>query len=455
MNRYDSFKDSGVEWIGEIPSHWKFGPMKYVLSNNDGGVWGKDVEVEGEGVYVIRSTEITIDGNWNFSNPMKRILDNKEIEKSRLISGDIVITKSSGSPNHIGKSVIVSEEIENLICCYSNFVQRIRFKNYSPKLYHYILNSFIVREQYRFLTQTTTGLGNLSGTTLNEVYLPFIPLSEQQQIVSFLDDKTQKIDTLIQQKEKKIELLKEKRISLINHVVTKGFDSNVEMKDSGVEWIGEIPSHWDFVKVGHYSNVVRGGSPRPSGDPRFFNGDFIHWITVKDITSKKGKYVTDTLSKLTKEGMKQSRVLKPETLVLTNSGVTLGVPGILKIQGCINDGSVGFLDLSEKLERDYLYYFWTTQTELLLEQQSGYGQPNLNIDIVSNVKFPLPSKNKQQQIVEYLDKQTEEIDTLIQLEQKKIDTLKEYRQSLISEVVTGKIKICKEDNSLSLNSPIV
>jgi len=216
----------------------------------------------------------------------------------------------------------------------------------------------------------------------------------------------------------------------------------VELKDSGVEWIGEIPSHWDFVRVGHYTNVVRGGSPRPSGDPRFFNGDFIHWITVKDITSKKDKYVIDTLSKLTKDGMKQSRVLEPETLVLTNSGVTLGVPGILKIKGCINDGSVGFLDLSDKIERDFLYYFWTTQTKLLLEQQSGYGQPNLNIEIVSNVRFPLPPKQEQQQIVDFLDKKTNLIDTTISREQKRIELLKEYRQSLISNVVTGKIKVC-------------
>ncbi len=441
MNRYDSYKDSGVEWIGEIPSVWKFGKMKYQLSNNDGGVWGSDVENENDGTVVIRSTEITIDGQWDLSNPMKRILTDSEIEKTLLYSGDIVLTKSSGSPNHIGKSVIVNSEVENLKCCYSNFVQRLRFRNYNSKLYHYILNNHVVREQYRYLTQTTTGLGNLNGTTLNEVFLPFIPLSEQQQIVTFLDTKTSLIDSLIEKTQRKIELLKEKRTSLINEVVTKGLNPNVEMKDSGVEWIGEIPSHWEFVRIGHLNRVVRGGSPRPSGDPRFFNGDFIHWITVKDITSKTGKYVTTTDTKLTEEGMKQSRVLEPETLVLTNSGVTLGIPGILKIRGCINDGSVSFLDMSPKIERDYLYYFWTTQTELLLEQQSGYGQPNLNIEIVSNVRFPLPPLSEQQQIVEYLDEQTHLIDKTIFIEEKRIELLKEYRQSLISEVVTGKRKV--------------
>ena len=430
MNRYSSYKDSGVEWIGEIPNHWIKTKLKHVSEIITGNTPPtKDSDNYEGGIFLwVKPNEIN---EFIPTNNTKEKLTEKGKSLSRVLPPLSVLVNGIGRIGEFGyselnvstnqqiNSIVFDSKVNKWFGIYHVFFMKEGFTSNSEKVVVPILNK--------------TKQGNLN------FVLP--PLSEQQQIVSFLDNKTQKIDYLIQQKEKKIELLKEKKTSLINHVVTKGIDPNVEMKDSGVEWIGEIPSGWDFVKVGHYTNVVRGGSPRPSGDPRFFNGGFIHWITVKDITSKKGKYVTNTLSKLTKEGMKQSRVLEPETLVLTNSGVTLGVPGILKIQGCINDGSVGFLNLSEKLERDYLYYFWTTQTELLLEQQSGYGQPNLNIDIVSNVKFPLPSKNKQQQIVEYLDKQTEEIETLIQLEQKKIDTLKEYRQSLISEVVTGKIKV--------------
>jgi type I restriction enzyme S subunit len=249
--KYQTYKPSGIEWIGEIPENWNSGKMKYVLSNNDGGVWGDDVEDEEEGTFVVRSTEITIDGNWDLSQILKRNLTDNEISKCKLFEGDLVITKSSGSPQHIGKSVIVSKEIEDLNCCYSNFVQRIRFKNYHPKLYHYILNSEIVREQFKYLTTTSTGLGNLNGTSLNDVLLPFIPLSEQHQIVQFLDSKTELIDELISTKERKITLLKEQRTSLINQVVTKGLNPNVKMKDSGVEWIGEIPEHWEVGKLKH------------------------------------------------------------------------------------------------------------------------------------------------------------------------------------------------------------
>jgi type I restriction enzyme S subunit len=282
---------------------------------------------------------------------------------------------------------------------------------------------------------------NLGYSEFKNLSIPLPPLSEQEHIVSCLDDKTTKIDELIQKKLRKIDLLKEYRTSLINTVVTKGLNPDVPMKDSGIEWIGEIPSHWKFVKVGHYTNVVRGGSPRPSGDSRYFNGDYIHWITVQEVTSKVGKYIINTETFLTKEGMKQSRVLEPETLVLSNSGATLGIPGILKIRGCINDGVVSFVNISSEIERDFLYYFWTTQTTRLLEQQSGYGQPNLNIDIVSNIRFPLPPISEQEHIVSYLDKKTSQIDKTIDIEKRKIELLKEYRQSLISNVVTGKIKV--------------
>jgi len=441
MNKYSSYKSSGVEWIGEIPETWDSGKMKYVLSNNDGGVWGSDIENEEGGNIVIRSTEITIDGNWDFSNPLKRDLTKNEIIKSKLYEGDIVITKSSGSPQHIGKSVIVSKEIELLNCCYSNFVQRIRFRNYNPKLYHFILNSDIGRSQFKYLTTTSTGLGNLNGSSLNDILLPFIPLIEQERIVKYLIEKTTIIDKLISTKQRKVELLKEQRTTLINQVITKGLNPKVKMKNSGLEWIGEIPESWSFVKLGHYTIIVRGSSPRPSGDPLYFDGDFINWITVGELTNSVGKYITHTESMLTEKGMKQSRIIEVNTLLLSNSGATLGVPKITKIKGCINDGSVGFIKIYSELSQDYLYHFLTTQTKLLREQQSGYGQPNLNIEIVSNIKLPLPSKSEQEQIVEFLDKHTKEIDDLVSMEQKKEELLKEYRQSLISEVITGKIMV--------------
>ena len=437
MVRYDSYKDSGVEWVGEIPSKWEWLKIKNLFSFSKGtGISKSDIEEDGTSKCILYGELFTRFKDFNVipSEFSKTNLEDRIVSEGNelLIPGSTTTTSvdlcNCKTLNH--KGIQLGGDI---------IILKPRRNDIFNEFYSYYIST-VTKPDFETGGRGVT-IHHIYPKQIREIHIPYIPLSEQQQIVSFLDTKTSLIDSLIEKTQRKIELLKERRTSLINEVVTKGLNPNVEVKDSGVEWIGEIPSHWEFVRIGHLNRVVRGGSPRPSGDPRFFNGDFIHWITVKDITSKTGKYVTTTDTKLTEEGMKQSRVLEPETLVLTNSGVTLGIPGILKIRGCINDGSVSFLDMSPKIERDYLYYFWTTQTELLLEQQSGYGQPNLNIEIVSNVRFPLPPLSEQQQIVEYLDEQTGLIDKTISIEEKRIELLKEYRQSLISEVVTGKRKV--------------
>ena len=439
MRRYDTYKDSGVEWLGEIPSHWRKSKFKFVSDLYTGNSLNDSQKLQYESenlddIPYVSSKDIDVEFQTvNYNNGLRIPRENNPLKISP--KGSFLMVIEGGSSGR--KKVYLEQDV-----CFVNKLCSFNSRENNKFQYYFIQSS---NYQDKFKLSMSGLIGGVSISNLKDFELTLPPLPEQQQIVSFLDTKTSLIDSLIEKTQRKIELLKEKRTSLINEVVTKGLNPNVEMKDSGVEWIGEIPSGWEFVRIGHLNRVVRGGSPRPSGDPRFFNGDFIHWITVKDITSKTGKYVTTTDTKLTEEGMKQSRVLEPETLVLTNSGVTLGIPGILKIRGCINDGSVSFLDMSPKIERDYLYYFWTTQTELLLEQQSGYGQPNLNIEIVSNVRLPLPPLSEQQQIVEYLDEQTQLMDKTISIEEKRIELLKEYRQSLISEVVTGKLKVTTDE----------
>ncbi|SMN01578.1 Type I restriction-modification system, specificity subunit S [uncultured Candidatus Thioglobus sp.] len=443
MKAYQSYKDSGVEWIGEIPSGWSFGEMKYQLSNNDGGVWGSDVEKGNEGTLVIRSTEITIDGNWDLTNPMKRKLDEDEIKKCKLFNGDIVITKSSGSPDHIGKSVIVNENVESLGCCYSNFVQRIRFSNYSPELYHYILNSYVVREQYRYLTRSTTGLGNLNGSTLNEVQLPFIPLAEQTQIVKYLDQQTKKIDGLIEKTEKKIALLKEKRIALINHCVTKGLNPDVEMKDSGVEWIGEIPSGWNVLNgsyIGSYSKgkgikkdeVVEVGNP---------------CVRYGEIYTKYELKIDSMFSFISDETTTNSVSVRAGTLLLTGSGETKKEIG--KCVVYLGDeilwvgGDIIVLKPSKQIDSLFLSYLINSECIRVQREMSGKGEIIAHIysKNFKEMKYPIPSLSEQTKIVKYLDQQTQNIDFTINKETQRIALLKEYRQALISEVVTGKVDV--------------
>lgn len=437
MKKYEKYQVTGSEWFEEIPEQWEIRRLATLGMFSKGNGIKKD-EILECGKPCIRYGEIYTKYDRIVNIPISFISEETSHNCEKILKGDILFTGSGETAEDIGKSLVYMGEEE---CFAGGDIIILRLKKaVDPVFLSYIMNCHYVVTQKSIIGKGEI-IVHIYSKDLKELILVMPPLSDQNQIVKYLDQKTSIIENLIQQKFKKIELLKEHRTSIINQAVTKGLNSEVKMKDSGVEWIGNIPSHWKFVKVGHYTSVVRGGSPRPAGDPRFFEGDFIHWITVKEITSKEGKYITNTESMLTEEGMKQSRVLESETLVLSNSGATLGVPGILKIRGCINDGSVAFVRISQLLKRDFLFYFWLTQTDHLREQQSGFGQPNLNIEIVANVKFPLPPVSEQIQIVEYLDKKTSEIDKQVDLENRKIDLLKEYRQSLISEVVTGKIDV--------------
>src|SRR5690606_31489496 len=254
--------------------------------------------------------------------------------------------------------------------------------------------------------------------------------SEQTQIARFLDHETARIDALIEEQQRLIELLKEKRQAVISHAVTKGLDPTVPMKDSGVEWLGEVPAHWEVSKFGYISAVVRGGSPRPAGDPELFNGDYSPWVTVAEITKDEEIYLSETETFLTRKGSVQCRVFSKGTLLLSNSGATLGVPKILTMNANANDGVVGFENIS--LDKEYSYFYLSTLTQGLRERAAGSGQPNLNTDIIKSIDVPIPPQPEVAEIVVAVKKLREQFHSLSKTAADGVRLLQERRSALIS-----------------------
>ena len=181
----------------------------------------------------------------------------------------------------------------------------------------------------------------------------------------------------------------------------------VEPEGPSQELKAALPTGWCWASVDQLSNVIRGASPRPAGDPRYFGGK-IPWITVGSLTAHEGKYLERTELFVTEDGKARSRWIGPDTLLLTNSGATLGVPKITRIGGCINDGSVALLGPDEPL-KSYLYWFLRTQTSILRATNQGAAQPNLNTGIVRRIEVPLPPLAEQQQIVACVQAQVEAV----------------------------------------------
>ena len=220
-------KDSGVEWLGEIPAHWDVKPFKALLVRNDSGVWGEDSA--SEGTIVLRSTEQSINGEWSIDTPAIRMLTAREAAQAQLEIGDLVVTKSSGSHLHIGKTSIVDESIAELRCGFSNFMQRLRVDcQHEARFFWYLMNAPVAREQLVFLSSTTTGLGNLNASIMGAIRVAAAPLIEQRAIAAFLDREAAKIDMLIARVQGAVDLLKEFRTALISAAVTGKIDVREE-----------------------------------------------------------------------------------------------------------------------------------------------------------------------------------------------------------------------------------
>jgi type I restriction enzyme S subunit len=271
------------------------------------------------------------------------------------------------------------------------------------------------------------------------------PLQEQQQIVKFLDEKTSIIDKLISTKERKIELLKEQRTSLINEVITNGLNPNVKMKDSGVEWIGEIPESWDKKKIKTISSIIsKGTTPSTIGKEISDEGEFRYIKSENIVENSLSEYPQFFIDKETNELLKRSILFEGDILFVI-AGASIGKTTILtkNFSNSNTNQAVSFIRLKEN-EKNRFVWYWLISPKIqeqmwIVAVQSA--QPNLSMENLGNFYIPYPTIQEQQEIVEYLDKHTKEIDDLVQMEQKKIDLLKEYRQSLISEVITGKIKV--------------
>lgn len=441
--RYPEYKDSGVEWLGEVPIHWEVSPFKWLLDRNDGGVWGDDPDGVDD-TLVLRSTEQTVDGRWRLDSAATRKLSATERAAALLESGDLVVTKSSGSSLHIGKTTLVTDEIAQMGCCYSNFMQRLRMKpSFSPLLAWYILNNDIARLQFDLLSNSTTGLANLNGTMIGQMMLAIPPGEEQTAIATFLDRETAKIDALVAEQEKLIALLQEKRQAVISHAVTKGLDPNMPIKDSGVEWLGEVPEHWACIRLkqlviesvaGPYGASLTKAMYAPDGyrvygQQQAIADDF----SVGDYFISEEKY----------EEMRRYTVSEGDVLVSVMG--TIGKVAVVPPEappGIINPRLVRYR-CGDLIQPRYLQSVLMCQKhqEHLVLESNGTTMDGLNMVTLGRVPIPTPPIDEQTQILRYLKDQGQKFDPLINEACIAISLLKERRTALISAAVTGQIDV--------------
>jgi type I restriction enzyme S subunit len=435
MRRYDSYKDSGVEWIGEIPSHWGKSKFKYLtIKDVQYGINSSSDNYSDGGIRFIRTTDISNNGELSEEG----VFINEEIVPQFQITEylDFLISRSGT----LGRTYL---HLTNEKMTYGGYLVRFNFSKLElSKFINFYCLSTPFWDWIELNTIVST-IGNVNGQKYSNLELPLPPFSEQQQIVSYLDTKTSLIDSLIEKTYRKIELLKENRTSLINEVVTKGLNPNVEMKDSGVEWIGEIPSGWEKKKIGYVSKLFT-GNPWKSELFNFENGIKI----VRGENVSEGFLRWGSRTRFWVEPVEEDSIfyLKDGDIVIGMDGSKVGknyvrikegdLPLLLHQRMCrirVSEGySPKFIEYWIGSEM-FRFYIDISKTDPMI--------PHITQKNIFDFQIPFPSLSEQLQIVSYLDEHTQLIDKTISVEERRIELLKEYRQSLISEVVTGKRKV--------------
>ena len=444
MRRYPEYKESGVEWIGKIPRHWHVKRLKYVAkilpSNVDKHIYPDEIRVR-----LCNYTDVYYNDYITVDTVLEKgSCKESEFTKFVLRKGDVIITKDSETPDDIGVPTLVKDDLDNVVCGYH--LTMIRPFVCRGEFVFRFIQSDRTRRYFELSSNGVTRYG-LGKPSIENLLLPIPTDSEQRQIANFLDHKTEQIDELIRIKERRIELLQEQRTALINQVVTKGLDPNVEMKPSGVEWIGEIPAHWEVKRLKYVTKIL------PSNVDKHIYPDEVQVRLCNYTDVYYNDYITvDTV--LAKGSCKEHEfakfVLRKGDVVITKDSETpddIGVPTFVKDD--LNDVVCGYhLTLIRPLScrGEFIFRFiQSDRTRRYFELNSngitryGLGKPS-----IENLLLPIPTDSEQQQIANFLDRKTQQIDELIDAEQRKIELLKEYRQSLISEAVTGKIDVRNE-----------
>lgn len=417
-----NFKDSGIEWLGEIPQHWEVVKIKFLAIFYTGDSI-KDSEKHkycflNNSIPYISTKDIDINTNViDYNNGM--FIEKNDANFKRAYTNSILLCLEGANAGK--KIAFLDKEVcfVNKLCCISG-----KTKKLNSKFLFYFLQSVFFKNV--FIANIKGLIGGITTDQLGNFYMLFPPLKEQEQIANFLDEKCKKIANFTEKKEKLITLLKEQKQALINETITKGLDKNVNFKDSDIEWLGEIPQHWNILKLKHIASLRNQKSN---------NIDFR--IGLENIESKTGKFIPSSEVVFEEDGIgfKKGDILFGKLRPYLAKVFLTDRDGI-----CVSE----FLVLKIKSESNkFIKFLMLSSLFIDIVDSSTYGtkMPRANWEFIGNLKIPLPPLKEQEQIANFLDEKCEKIDLLIEKTKKQIKLIKEYKTILINQAVCGRISL--------------
>ena len=429
MKKYDSYKDSGIEWIGEIPEHWEINNFQILAKEEKysftGGPFGSDLKFNDYTEVGVRIIQLQNIGDGLFNNEYKIFTSNDKADQlisCNIFPNEIIIAKMA---DPVARACFIPDFDSRFLMASDGIRLAVNENRFNSKFVLYGINSNYFRIQAEMNSSGSTRL-RIGLNTLKKLKFILPSLQEQTTIANYLDHKTTQIDTLIAKKEQFISLLQEERTAVINQAVTKGLDPNVKMKDSGIEWLGEIPEHWEVKKLAFEFNTLNTKRVPLSAEERGKMESRIYdYYGASGVIDKVENYIFDEeLILIGEDGA--NLLTRTKRLAFIASG-RYWVNNHAHIIKPINGNIYYFCELLELI--DYTIYI------------SGSAQPKLTQEALMSIKIPVPPISEQNKIFDYLKDEFNKIDTIISKSQQEIELLKEYKTALISEVVTGKVDV--------------
>lgn len=427
-------KPSGIDWIGDIPESWDVVRIKDIGTYRNGLTYApEDITEDDNGTLVLRSS--------NIQNGKISYDDNVYVKCSvspelMVKKGDIIICSRNGSRELIGKNAII--ENSGLPCSFGAFMMVYRCS--CPRYMYYILNSEVF--SYYLGTFLTSTINQLTGNNFGNMKIVFCKdHNEQKKIVDFLDKECAQIDSIAADLEKQIALLQQYKKSLITETVTKGLDKSAPMKDSGVEWIGKIPEHWQKTRIKFEASIIGSGTTPDSGNSMYYDNGEHSWIQSGDLYGK--DYIYETEKQLTNLAILECHALNWYTkdfVVVAMYGASVGNVAISKIDSFTNQACC-VIKLNEKNDNRYLFYFLKAAQEEMLLKAFGGTQPNISQIIIKNLNFLNVPLLEQIEIADFLDSKCDMINEMLKSKKDQYDILIKHKKSLIYEYVTGKKRV--------------
>jgi type I restriction enzyme S subunit len=439
FTKYDSYKGSGVEWLGEIPEDWEVNHLKRFLNKvTDGAHTSSDTS----------SSDFPFLSVVDLKNSklfFERCLYTSKEDYLQLVKNgcqpeinDILFSKDGT----IAETTVIEEKRQFVVASSLIIIKSI-IKKIFPKYLSYFLSSKFNKDK-SYSSLKGAGLTRISIGNVKRLFFVSPSKTEQIKISNFLDKKTSQIDRKIQLLQEKKESHEELKKTLINETVCRGLNKDAELKDSGIEWIGKIPKHWKLVRLKDVSkNIFAGGTPSTRIESYWDKKEII-WLPSGELQNNiiykhlKNKYISF-------KGFTNSatKMIKPNTTLIALTGATCANVGYLTFQACANQSVVAITNSTEFVSK-YLFYYLLSKRNYIETYKTGGAQAGINTNDVKYIIFPKSPKEEQIQIANYLDEKTSKIDKIVLKINDQIETLKEFRKTLINDVVTGKVRIQDE-----------